>query len=119
MNKLSAAQQCGILEEVPAVLRAVAAERDLYKQAWLETATRQRIEKVAFQMVEKGLKDGSVQDVADSLEKQARDGSLNLDVTEQAVELVGPDMGKHAYVSDELSGSAGSSDLERFVVGGL
>lgn len=118
MLKLSSAQQCEILEEVPHVLRAVAAERDLYKLAWLETANRARIEKVASQMVDKGLKSGSVQDVADELEKQAAAGSLNLDVTEQAVELVGPNMGKHASLNDELSGSAGSSDLERFLTGG-
>lgn len=115
MDKLSAAQQCEILEEVPRVLREMAAERDLYKEAFLKGATRQRIEKVASQMVEKGLKSGSVKDVADSLEKQAQAGALNLDVIDQAVELVGPDMGKHAHISDELSGSAGSSDLERFL----
>jgi hypothetical protein len=118
MNKLSGAQQCEILEEVPRVLREVAAERDLYKEAFLKGANRSRIEKVASQMVEKGLKGGTVQAVADELEKQAQAGSLNLDVTEQAVELVGPDMGKHAHLSDELSGSAGSSDLERFLTGG-
>lgn len=118
MLKLSSAQQCEILEEVPHVLRAVAAERDLYKLAFLEAASRSRIEKVASQMIDKGLKTGNVQEVADELQKQAEAGDLNLDVTEQAVELVGPNMGKHAHLSDELSSSTGSSDLERFVLGG-
>lgn len=118
MLKLSAAQQCEILEEVPNVLRSIAAERDLYKHAFLEAANRTRVEKVASQMIDKGLKSGNVQEVADELQKQANAGDLNLDVTEQAVELVGPNMGKHAHLSDEFESSAGSSDLVRFVLGG-
>ena len=118
MQKLSAAQQCEILEEVPGVLRSVTAERDLYKTAWLEIAERRQVEKLASAMIEKGLRTGEVHEIADELQKQAKAGALNLAVTSQAVELVGPDMGKRAHVSDELSSSAGSSDLERYVVGG-
>jgi hypothetical protein len=117
MEKLSAAQECEILEEVPNVLRAVAAERDLYKTAFLEGAERNQVEKLASAMIDKGVRAGSVKDVADELQKQAQAGVLNLEVTAQAVELVGRDMGKLAHVSDELSGSAGSSDLERFIIG--
>lgn len=117
MNKLSAAQKREVLEEVPNILRKVAAERDFYRDAFLENASRQRVEKIATSMIDKGIKSGSVSDVADEIQKQAAAGSLNLDVTEKAVELVGPDMGKRAHVSDELSGTAGSSDLERFLLG--
>lgn len=67
-------------------------------------------------MIDKGIKSGSVGDVADEIEKQAAAGDLDLDVTQKAVELVGPDMGKRASVSDELSGSAGVSDFERFIL---
>lgn len=116
MEKLSAAKKREVLAEVPEVLRKVAAERDLYRDAYLENASRQRVEKIASAMIEKGIKSGSVEAVADEIEKQAAAGSLNLDVTEKAVELVGPDMGKRAHVSDELSGSSGSSDLERFLM---
>jgi len=118
MQKLSAAQQCEILEEVPSVLRAVAAERDLYKTAYLQIAERSQVEKLAGAMIEKGLRAGSVEAVANELQKQAKAGAIDLEVTSQAVELVGPDMGKLAHLSDELSSSAGSSDLERYVVGG-
>ena len=118
MEKLSAAQQCEIMEEVPAVLRSVAAERDLYKTAYMQIAERKQVEKLASDMLDKGLRTGSVQEVADELQKQAHAGALNLEVTSKAVELVGPDMGKLAHLSDELSSSAGSSDLERFVLGG-
>ena len=116
MEKLSAAAKREVLAEVPEVLRKVAAERDFYRDSFLKNASRQRIEKVASSMIEKGIKSGSVSEVADEIEKQAAAGSLNLDVTEKAVELVGPDMGKRASVSDELSGSSGSSDLERFLM---
>ncbi len=116
MEKLSAAQKREVLAEVPEVLRKVAAERDLYKNAFLESASRTRVEKLASAMIEKGIKSGSTSEVADELQKQAAAGSLNLDVTEKAVELVGPDMGKRASVSDELSSSAGVSDLERFLM---
>ena len=116
MDKLSAAKKREVLAEVPEVLRKVAAERDFYRDAYLEGASRQRVEKIASSMIEKGIKSGSVVEVADDLQKQAAAGSLNLDVTEKAVELVGPDMGKRASVSDELSSSAGSTDLERYLM---
>ena len=95
----------------------LAAERDFYRDIALSGLARQRIEKVASAMIDKGLRDGSVLEVANELEKAASAGDLNLDVTEQAVKLVGTDMGKHAHLSDELSGATGSSDFERFVLG--
>lgn len=116
MDKLSAAHKREVLTEVPETLRKLASERDLFRDAFLENASRQRVEKIATSMISKGIKSGSVDEVADELQKQAAAGSLNLDVTEKAVELVGPDMGKRAHVSDELSGAAGSSDLERFLL---
>jgi hypothetical protein len=118
MEKISAEHQSEIIGEVPRVLRALAAERDLYKQAFLEGANRARVEKVASMMLDKGIKSGNLAAVADEIEKEAAAGTLNLDVTEQAVELVGKDMGKLAHLSDAHSGAAESSDLERFLLGG-
>jgi len=117
MNKLSAADQQAVLAEVPGTLRKLAAESDFYRDAYLAGQSRQRIEKIASTMIDKGIRDGNVQTVADELEKSASAGSVNIDAIEQAVELVGTDMGKHAAVSDELLSSAGSSDLERFLLG--
>lgn len=116
MEKLSAAKKREVLAEVPEVLRKVAAERDIYKNAYLENASRSRVEKIASAMIEKGIKSGSVAEVANEIEKQAAEGDLDLAVTEKAVELMGPDMGKRAHVSDELSSSAGVSDLERYLM---
>jgi len=117
MKKLSAADQQAVLAEVPGALRKVAFERDYFRDIVLANASRQRIEKIATSMIDKGIRDGNVQTVADDLEKSASAGSVNIDAIEQAVQLVGTDMGKQAAVSDELSGSAGSSDLERFLLG--
>lgn len=116
MDKLSAAQVHEVLAEVPGTLRKLAAERDFYRDAFLKNASRQRIEKVASMMIDKGIKSGSVEDVANEIEKQAAAGDLNLATMEKAVELVGPDMGKRASLSDEASGTTGSSDFERFTL---
>jgi hypothetical protein len=119
MEKLSAAQQREVLEEMPQVLRKVAAERDFYLSELLKLEDRARVEKIASAMIEKGLREGKVSDVADDLEKQASAGDIDLTVTSRAVELVGPDMGKRASVSnDESSGAAGSSDFERYITQG-
>lgn len=115
MRKLSAEDSRAVLEEVPGVLRKLAAERDFYRNGFLKLANRERVEKLAADMLDKGIRSGNVQEIADEIEKSAEKGEINLDITERAVELVGPDMGKTAHVSDELSGS-GSSDLERFVL---
>lgn len=114
MNKLSAAEQREVLAEVPGTLRKLVAERDFYRDAFLKNASRQRIEKVAASMIAKGLRSDDVVTVADELEKQAKAGDIDLAVTEKAVELVGPDMGKYAAVSSEHAG--GSSEFERYLV---
>ena len=116
MEKLSAVQVREVLAEAPGTMRKLAAERDFYRDAFVKHASRKSIEKVASMMIGKGLKSGSMDEVADEIEKQAAAGDLDLAVMQKAVELVGPDMGKRASVSDELSGSAGVSDFERFIL---
>ncbi len=114
-TKLSAAQAREVLAEVPTVLRKVAAERDFYKDELLKRASKDRIEKLAYAMLEKGLREGAVSTVVAELEKEASMGSLDLDVTEKAVAMVAPDMlTKRAHVSDQHAG--GSSALETFLL---
>jgi hypothetical protein len=67
-------------------------------------------------MIEKGLESGSVRDLAARLEKQASTGQIDLARMIDAVELVGPNMGKQAHLSDELDGSAAASDFERAIL---
>ncbi len=116
MNKLSAEQRHAVLAEVPETLRKLAKERDFYKEAFLANQSRQQVEKLAASMIEKGVRDGDVNALADELEKDAAEGTLNLTVTAAAVELYGTNMGKHAHVSDEISGSSGGSDLATFIM---
>lgn len=117
MNKLSAEDRQAVLAEVPEVLRKVARERDFYKEAYLTNASRQQVEKIAASMLEKGIRSGDVTSLADELEKEAAAGNMDLTVTKAAVDLYGTNMmGKHAHVSDEISGSSGGSDLANFIL---
>lgn len=113
MNKLSQEKVQEVLSEVPTVLRKLAAERDFYKGKLAAIETRHNVEKIASEMIEKGLETGRVTEIADRLEKRAASGEIDLTTLSNAVSLVGPDMGKHAHVSDDHSVSA--SDLERFI----
>lgn len=114
--KLSAADVRSVLAEVPGTMRKLAAERDFFRDKCVEYQSRERVEKIATSMIEKGLREGSVASVADDLQKQASAGDVDLDVFEQAVKLTGPNMGKHASVSDELSGAGAVSEFERFTL---
>jgi hypothetical protein len=116
MNKLSAEDRQAVLSEVPEVLRKVARERDFYKEAYTTSAARQQVVKLAQSMLDKGIRDGSVAAIADDLEKEAAEGNLDLAITQAAVDLHGTNMGKHAHVSDEISGSSGGSDLANFIL---
>lgn len=115
-TKLSAAQRQAILSDVPTVIRKLASDRDALQAEVNTYRLRDRTTKVAHAMVAKGLRSGDVQELAADLEKQATEGTTNLDVLEQAVELNVQDMGKHASVSDQNSGSSGGSDLECFLL---
>lgn len=116
MNKLSAEQRKAVLADVPNVLRKVAHERDLYKAQLEAIQGRATVEKLASAMIEKGVRTGTVNSLADELEKEAAAGDIDLVTTARAVELVGTDMGKRAHVNDEVSGSSGGSDLERYMM---
>jgi hypothetical protein len=111
-EKLSTEQKLAVMAEVPTALRTLAAERDYYRDKLASIEGRQRVEKLASVMIDKGLTDGTVESVADELEKEAKDGR-DLKVVEEAVDMVGPDMGKTAHISDEHSSS--SSDFERYL----
>jgi hypothetical protein len=117
MKKLSNEQKLEVMAEVPGVLRKLAAERDQYRDELIKIAKHKRVEKLAAQMAEKGLESGTVEEIADRLEKSAQeDESFDLNATEKAVGMAGPNMlQKRASVSDE-PGSVGNSALERFVM---
>ena len=116
MKKLSAEDVREVMGVVPEVLRKLAAERDLYRDRLQEIEGRQRVEKLASAMLDKGLETGTASGLADRLEKQARSGELDLTRLADAVELVGPDMGKTAQLSDDLGHAGGATELERFIL---
>ena len=115
MEKISKEDELKVLAEVPTVIRKLASERDYYREKLAARERRDRVEKVASAMIDKGLRNGSVQEVADDLEKEVTAGQLDLDVTEKAVNMVGPDMGKIASVSDSVH-SGGGTELEGYIM---
>lgn len=120
MNKLSNAQIAEVLTDASATLRAQQAHISDLEEKLASKERRERVEKLASEMHRKGLElDTSVESLADRLEKTAAAG--NLEAVEHAVDLVGPDMGTKLaqLTSDEPGTSSASSDLERFIVGGV
>lgn len=120
MNKLSNAQISEVLGEAPGVIRGLVEQvRDLEEK--LAAATqRSRVEKIAKEMIRKNISDEPLEVLVDNLEKAASQGK-SIELIEQAVEYVAPDMGtKLAQLSnDDQRVSLGSSDLERFITGAV
>ncbi len=118
-TKLSSAQLVEILGDTSNTLRAVTAERDHFKKMAESYELKQKVEKLAAAMHEKGLDDGvSTDELAARLEKAAEQGKLA--TIEAAVDMVAPDMGtKIAQLTDVGRHNAGpnSTQLEQFLLG--
>ena len=120
MKKLSFSEIHEVLSDVPGVIRSLVDTNTALEEKVAAYEQRIRCEKLASQMHEKGIDlDVPASALADRLEKSAEEGTIG--EWEKAVALVGPDMGtKMASVaSDELRSPVGSSDLERYLVGGV
>jgi len=123
-EKISAAQAAQVYSEVPGVLRALVTERNelLEKNASLrkeneEFKRRDRIEKIARSMQEKGLDpSSSLEEKADRIKEAAQRGR-SLDVIEEAVEMTAPN-GELAKLAEEQPGN-GANQLEAYLLGGL
>jgi len=117
MRKVSNEKSASVLKNASVAIRALSATcSDLQKKlAHYELQDQSR--KVAAQMLAKGLSDESLDKLAGQLAQEP--GQLaNL---EQAVALVGPNMGKVAHVLQDgrPSGGAVVSDLELYLLGQL
>jgi nitrogen-specific signal transduction histidine kinase len=116
MRKVSNEKSASVLKHASVAIRTLTARcSDLTaKLAHYELQDHSR--KVAAQMLEKGLSDETLDKLAGQLAQEPeRLGNL-----EQAVALVGPNMGKVAHVlRDGTSGGAVVSDLERYLLGQL
>jgi hypothetical protein len=110
-----------VLLDASTTLRAQQVHINELEEKLASRERRDRVEKLAAAMHSKGIElDVTAVDLADRLEKAAASGKL--DAVEQAVDLVGPDMGqKLAQLStnDVPGDSSASSDLERYIVGGV
>lgn len=124
MNKISNEKVAECLRDAATLLRSQRATITELQTKLASRDTRDRVTKIAHEMHRKGLElDTSVEALADRLEKTAAEGKL--DAVEQAVDLVGPDMGtKIGFASHNPTsgnsngdGSTSSSDLERFIIG--
>lgn len=120
MKKLSAEQVQSVLSQVPGTLRKLAAERDFWKKEAESRMQRDEAEKVAHAMHEKGISvDVPINELVEQLEKAAQSGRL--EKIAEAVDLVGPNMGQKiaSLTNDENHTSGGSSEFERFLLGGV
>jgi predicted transcriptional regulator len=119
MNKESKEKAASVLREAATTVRKYAAENKVLRDKLAAKETRERVEKVAAAMHDKGIRlDETREDLADSLEKEAQQGRLA--EIERAVDYVGPDMGKFAQIrNDDQPGASSGSNFERWVLGGL
>ncbi len=118
-TKISHAQAAEVLADVPGALRKLAEDNKALKEKVASFELRERATKLASEMHQKNIhSDVSFDDLVVQLEKKAAEGKL--DVIEQAVEFAAPDMGaKLAQLTGDDRGTSSSSDLERFIVGGV
>ena len=123
MEKISTAQIAEVMRDAATTLRTQQAIIDEQAEKIASMERRDRVEKLASDMHRKGIGlDKGVDELADSLEKAAAAGKL--ESIEQAVDFVGPDMGEKIgqagfNPNQDASGASGSSDFERFIVGGV
>jgi hypothetical protein len=123
-EKISAVHAAQVYSEVPGVLRALVTERNelLEKNAALskECAAferRDRIEKIARSMHDKGVNpSSSLEEKADQI-KEAAERGRSLDVIEEAIEMTAPN-GALAKLAEEQPGN-GATQLEAYLLGGL
>lgn len=120
MDKVSQEDVLKLAAEAPAIIRQLTRERDELFQKLAHIEQRQRVEKVATQMHDKGINTHvPLPELADQLEGWAEQGKLA--EVERAVDLVGPDMGrKIAEVGTKHDPSQidGEGEFVRFLLDG-
>lgn len=120
MDKVSNLQFAEVMSDAASVLRTQQDQINDLQSKLASRDLRDRVEKIAHSMHEKGIElDSSTEVIADRLEKVAEQTPEKLDAIEHGVDLVGPDMGMKVaqLTSDNQQPGAGASDFERFIVG--
>ena len=114
-----------VLADSRDALRLLSAERDELKEKLAEATnqlgevrTRLEAEKLAAEMVEKGLKSSDeFTGLVDEIEKAAHDGRLP--VLQEAVKLAAADMGAHFTINQDEASGSGLTELEQYLVGSV
>jgi uncharacterized protein Yka (UPF0111/DUF47 family) len=120
MDKISSQQLADVMSDAASTLRSQQETIHDLQSKLASRSMRDRVEKLAHSMHEKGIElDSSVEVLADRLEKMAEATPGKLDAIEHGVDMVGPDMGmKVAQLTSDVSEpGAQASDFERFIVG--
>lgn len=119
MEKLSMDDIRELISEAPGMIRKLASERDFYRTEYEALVRKEDAIKVASEMHRKGINvDVDLEVLSNNLEKAAEQGKL--EQIRAAVDMVGPDMGKLARLTnDETHNEVGSSDFERYLAGQL
>lgn len=120
MDKTSSQQIEEVLRDAATTLRSQQGVINDLNEKLASRSMRDRVEKLAHSMHEKGLElDSSIEVLADRLEKMAEATPNKLDAIEHGVDLVGPDMGMKVaqLTSDGASQDGGPSEFERFIIG--
>lgn len=112
MKKISSQDAASLLKQAGAAIRALQAERTTLMDKVAQFERRDRVEKIARDMEEKGL--SSDLDFGQKVAALAK--AENLDVTEEAVKLAAPQGNVLASVGDIPSNSV--SAFEHFVMTG-
>lgn len=112
MNKISSQDAASLLKQAGAAIRTLTKERSDLQMKVASFEKRERMEKIARDMEEKGLnQDLTFEQKVATLEK-----APNLDVTEEAIKLAAPQGSGFGSLSDQPGGSA--SPFEHFIMTG-
>lgn len=117
MPELDKEKVAKVLADAGVMLKSVAAERDKLASENAFLKRHFEAKKLASAMHAKGLNiDVDYETLVGSLEKAAEDGRLP--VIQEAVEMVGPNMGSiGTLTSDDVAAGGGTSAFENFILG--
>jgi hypothetical protein len=112
MNKISSHDAASLLKQAGAAIRTLKQERNDLTQKVASFEKRERMEKIARDMEEKGLST----ELTFEQKVAALDKAPNLAVTEEAIKLAAPQGHGFGVISDQPSGS--TSPFEHFIMTG-
>jgi hypothetical protein len=119
MEKLSNEQVAELLSDASQTIREQNTELQALREKVAGMELKERAEKIASSLHEKGSRlDTPREELVAELEKEAAAG--HLDAIEKAVELIGPDMWKHARAGNPNSDAGGGtgSPFETYILAG-